>query len=122
MTRRNPSAPARRGFTILELIVAMTVLVAAGLPMLALAQQSRDADRRARAEEMVMEHAHLVLESQTMLPRRDLDLRIGDRTVDGVRVRIARPERPLYRIAVLDTTPDAAERLVTVVFRPIGTP
>ena len=112
----------RRGFSVLELLIALVILLSAGLPLLALCRQGLATDRGAQAAEARLAGAQVVLEQTALLPRRDLDIRLGERLVDRYVVRVARPGPSLYRVAIADTGATEAELLVTVLFRPAAGP
>lgn len=108
---------AERGFTLLETLVALTLVVGAVLPLLALLR----AETLARAEmahrERRVEEAHATLVGLSLLPREELDRRLGSRPAGGFVVHVNRPEPELYRVAVADSADPSSELLVTVVHR-----
>ena len=122
MTRRAEREKPRRGFSLLELLIALVVLIAAGLPLLSLSRQSVASDQHAQAAEARLEGANALLNAHALLRRRDLDIRLGERTVGSFIVRVARPEASLFRVAVVDTTPDRPELLVAVFYTPDDSP
>ena len=58
-----------------------------------------------------------VLTALTLLKRDDLDRRLGRHPIGELIVDIERPERALYRIALMQATSPQVEELVTVVYR-----
>ena len=77
---------------------------------------SWQAGLRTRERELVQ--AERVLAASTLLERRDLERRIGRRTIGEFLVEVARPEPTLFRIAVATADHPDAALLVTVVYRP----
>ena len=61
-----------------------------------------------------------LLAAYPLLPRGDLDRRLGRRHVGPYVVTVERPERTLYRVALARQEASDVEDLVTVVFRPEG--
>jgi hypothetical protein len=63
-----------------------------------------------------MEGADRLLKRLVLLPRGELERRIGTQRVDEYRVSVSRPNRTVFRIAVADTGA-TSELLVTLVHR-----
>ncbi len=57
--------------------------------------------------------------AHALLDRRDLDLRLGDRTVGDFTVTVQRPTQELYRISVTRGATDRDPDLETLVHRPL---
>jgi type II secretory pathway pseudopilin PulG len=103
------------GAALLEVIVAVTILAAAGTAAVAMTSESaraveraRDADRRAR-------EAGAFMEAVALWPRADLDRRMGEREQGPWRLRIGRPDRELYTLSLVDSA--GTEILRTSLFR-----
>jgi hypothetical protein len=92
--------PAERGAVLLEAVVALTILMAAGVPVVSLlgASLASEAGLARREAE-----------------QRDLDRRLGRHAAGELVVEVQRPEPTLYRLAV---SRPGTEALVTVVYRP----
>lgn len=108
----------RRGFALLEALIALSILGAAGLSFVALVQSGLEHESRARALELQTANATRVLTAMTLLTRSDLDLRLGVHPVGEFMVGVARPEPMLYRVAIGPAEAPGVELLVTVVYRP----
>lgn len=106
------------GAALLEAIVALTILATAGVAAVNLLAAGARSERHAAAREHALREADRVLSVYTLLTRTELDQRIGAQTVGHLAVLVQRPERTLYRIAVVDTLAPTQELLVTVVYRP----
>ena len=107
----------RRGAVLLEAVVSLTILSLVGGATLGILGEGVRWARRVAEEDHQLEAAGRVLTAMTLLTRRELDLRLGTRTVGDLVVTVGRPERALYRIAVADPLAPEAELLVTVVHR-----
>ena len=110
----------RDGVVLLEVMVALAILVSAGLSMVAVAAESLSAQQHGMAREREIHDASRVLTAGALLSRQDLDRRLGDRTIGEFVMRVQRPEPSLYRIAVAETAHPDADLLVTIVFRPVA--
>jgi len=108
----------RRGSALIEVLVALVVLSAAGVSTLGYLTAFVDAQARLQQREAELLRADRLLTATALLDRADLDLRLGVRTVGDLVVSVNRPQPALYRIAVSPATVPEAELLVTVVFRP----
>ena len=107
---------SRRGFALLEVLVALAVLSIAGLAFVELAGQSlRTLDRAREVERRVVDEDRL-LAAYTLLNRRDLGARLGARRVGPYDVRVERLGFSLFRVAVGPA--GAPADLVTVLYRP----
>jgi len=109
--------PRERGVALLEALVALAILAMAGLAMVALVDAGLRGERDARERERTLAAEERVLAAATLLKRTELDQRLGRRTVGEFLVDVQRPERTLYRIAVLQARSPQVEDLVTVVYR-----
>jgi len=105
------------GIALLEVLVALTILSGAGLVLLDLVTGGIRAEREARERERVLAVEERVLTAFTLLKRDELDRRIGRHPVGNLIVDIQRPERTLYRIALVQEESPQVEDLVTVVYR-----
>lgn len=114
MTRRPD-----RGVALLEALVALAILAAAGLSTIGMLRQAFDNERRMSELEHHADRADRVLATMSLLTAKDLDRRLGQHRVREFLVTVQRPEALLYRISVSDTA-SATELLVTVVYRAEG--
>jgi len=108
---------AERGVALLEALVALTILATAGLALVALVGAGLRAERDARERERTIAAEEGVLGAATLLKRTELDQRLGRHDVGEFIVDVQRPERTLYRIAVVQARSPEVEDLVTVVYR-----
>ena len=108
---------AERGVALLEVLVALAILSGAGLALLDLVTAGLRAERDARERERVLVVEERVLTALTLLKRAELDQRLGRHPIGELVVDIERPERTLYRIAVMPAQSPQVEDLVTVVYR-----
>jgi hypothetical protein len=106
-----------RGVALLEALVALTILSAAGLVLLDLVGSGLRAEHDARAREQTLAVEERVLVALTLLKRNELDLRLGRHSIGELVVDIQRPEPTLYRIALVQASSPEVEDLVTVVYR-----
>jgi len=102
---------------LLEVLAAIVILATAGLGFVALVASGTDAARGARDRERELADEERLLAAYTLLARRDLDLRLGRRSVGPYLVEVQRPERTLYRVAIANASSPQVEDLVTVVYR-----
>jgi len=107
-----------RGVVLLEVLVALVVLATAGIGLVEIVGAGLRAERGARARESVLASEERLLSALTLLNRKELDQRIGRRRIGEFIVDVQRPERTLYRIALLQDESPQVEDLVTVVYRP----
>jgi prepilin-type N-terminal cleavage/methylation domain-containing protein len=110
------------GFALLEVLVAVVVLGAAGLGFVELVDAHTRALAQDIAREATLADEDRLLTAYALLERADLDLRLGPRTVGDYMVDVERPELTLYRIAIARRDAPDVEQLVTVVYRAVGTP
>ena len=106
-----------RGIALLEVLVALAILSGAGLALLTLVTAGLQAEGEARERERVLGVEERVLTALTLLRRDELDRRLGRHPIGELITDIERPERTLYRIAVLQARSPEVEDLVTVVYR-----
>ena len=108
---------AERGVALLEVLVALAILSGAGLALLDLVTAGLRAERDARERERVLVVEQRVLTALTLLKRGELDQRLGRHPIGELVADIERPERTLYRIAVMQASSPQLKDLVTVVYR-----
>lgn len=106
-----------RGVVLLEVLVALVVLATAGIGLVELVGSGLRAERDARQRESTLATEERLLSALTLLNRQELDQRIARRQIGEFIVDIQRPERTLYRIALLQESSPQVEDLVTVVYR-----
>ncbi|MGH7537681.1 MAG: type IV pilus modification PilV family protein [Gemmatimonadales bacterium] len=107
-----------RGVALLEVLVAVAILGVAGIGLLELVGAGTRAVAEARVRERELADEERLLAAYTLLARGDLDRRLGRRMVGPYIADVQRPERTLYRIALIRTETADVEDLVTVVYRP----
>src|SRR5690242_13770827 len=105
------------GVALLEALIALTILSAAGLVLLDLVASGLRAEHDAREREQTLAVEQRVLVALTLLKRNELDLRLGRHSIGELVVDIQRPEPTLYRIALVQASSPEVEDLVTVVYR-----
>lgn len=104
----------RRGALLLEVLVAMVLLGVAGTTAVHVLRQAVLVQSQyALSERRTREGAEL-LSAYALLTSDELSQRIGSQVLGGFRVRVARPETGLFRVAVSDSAANAAEAIVTV--------
>lgn len=108
----------RRGAALLEAMIALAILSAAGIGAVGLVAAGLRSERDVRDRERAVAAADRVLTASSLLLRTDLDQRLGDRQVGELLVRVGRPEPTLYRIAVAELAHPDVELLTTVMYRP----
>jgi len=106
-----------RGVVLLEVLVAVVVLATAGIGLVELVGSGLRAERDARLRESTLGTEERLLSALTLLNRTELDQRIGRRRIGEFIVDVQRPERTLYRIALLQQDSPQVEDLVTVLYR-----
>jgi prepilin-type N-terminal cleavage/methylation domain-containing protein len=106
-----------RGVALLEVLVALAILSGAGLALLDLVTGGLRAEREARERERALAVEGRLLTALTLLKRDELDRRLGRHPIGELIADIERPERTLYRIAVVQQESPQVEDLVTVVYR-----
>lgn len=105
---------SQRGAVLLEMLVAMFVFSVAGTATLSSLNQAVTTLERVAATERRAVAASRILAEYSLLSGDDLGRSIGSHRHGALRVIITRPEPRLYRVAVADTLPDAAEEMATV--------
>ncbi len=106
-----------RGVVLLEVLVAVVILATAGIGLVELLGSGLRAEHDARLREATLATEERLLSALTLLTRAEFDQRIGRRQLGEFVVDVQRPERTLYRIAVIQTQSLQVEDLVTVVYR-----
>jgi len=106
-----------RGVVLLEVLVALVVLATSGIALVEIVGGGLRGERVARERETVLGQEERLLSAHTLLNRNELDQRIGRRPIGEFVVDVQRPERTLYRIAVIQALSPQVEDLVTVVYR-----
>lgn len=106
-----------RGVALLEILVALVILVTAGVGLVGLVSAGLRGEQDARTREVTLATEERLLAAITLLQRHELDQRIGRRLIGEFIVDVQRPEPTLYRIALLQQTSPHLEDLVTVVYR-----
>jgi hypothetical protein len=108
---------AERGVALLEVLAAIVILGVAGLALVELVGSGTRAVAVARDRERELADEERLLAAWSLLKREELDQRIGERAVGPYVVRVQRPERGLYRIAIERKEAVGVEDVVTVVWR-----
>jgi type II secretory pathway component PulJ len=111
-------AAGTRGVALLEAIIALAILSIGGLSTLVLVDESLRAEREAQVREELITISSRVLSAMTLLQRGELDQRLGSHDVGELMVRVTRPEKSLYRLAIAEKKHPDVDLLVTVVFKP----
>ena len=104
-----------RGVTLLEVLVAVAILGTVSAGLFAVTAQALASEARARAREEDLQVAEGLLVEHVLLDDTSLNQRLGLRRAGPYVVRVDRPERTLYRIAVASAEAPDQEWLVTVV-------
>ena len=111
---------AERGAVLLEAVIALTILLAAGVSLVSLLGASLASEAVHARREAEVRDLDRLLAAMTLLTRAELDRRLGRHSVGPLVAEVQRPERLLYRLAV---SRPGVEALVTVVYRPdLGRP
>lgn len=113
---------SRRGSALIEVLVALVILAAAGVSTMSYLSAFLDAQARVQLREVESLRAERLLAATALLNREDLDVRLGLRQVGDFLISVNRPAPSLYRIAVSAGGQPETELLVTVVFRADATP
>jgi hypothetical protein len=108
-----------RGAVLLEVLVAVMILSASGLALAGLISAGLGNESEARRRERTLAAEDRLLTALTLLKRSELDQRLGRRPLGEFVVDIERPERTLYRMALLQATMPQLEDVVTVIYRPV---
>jgi hypothetical protein len=106
-----------RGVALLEVLAAVLILSVAGLTLVELIAGATRAVMVARDRERELADEERLLTAWSLLRHDELDQRIGDRVVGPYVIRVQRPERGLYRLAVERSVAPGVEDLVTVLWR-----
>lgn len=106
----------RRGATLLEAIVALTLLAMTGLSGLALVRSAVSLTGEAERSESVVADASNFLNSVSLWTREELDQRLGEREQGIWRLEIDRTTPELY-IVILRDSLGARTVLRTALFR-----
>ena len=106
----------RRGATLLEAIVALTLLAMTGLSGLALVRSAANLTVEAERSESVVADASNFLNSVSLWTREELDQRLGEREQGIWRLEIDRTTPELY-IVILRDSLGARTVLRTALFR-----
>ena len=108
------------GAVLVEVLAAIAILAFAGIAMVELVASGAHATVAATVREEELADQERLLAAWALLSKNDLDQRLGRREVGPYVVEVQRPERGLYRIAVVRRDAPAVEDLVTVAWRPGG--
>jgi hypothetical protein len=111
----------RTGAALLEVLVALAILFAAGAAATGAVQAALASEGRSVRVETELADADRLLTALTLLTRSDLDLRLGERTIGDWRLEILRPGAGLYRIALARADAGPVPLLVTLIHRPAPT-
>ena len=111
-----------RGVVLLEVMVAVVILATAGIALTETVGAGLRAERDAREREGTIANEERLLAALTLLNRPELDQRIGRRHIGALIADVQRPERTLYRIALIQEQSPQVEDLVTVVYRAEAVP
>ena len=106
-----------RGVVLLEVLVALVILATAGIGLMEAVSAGLRAEHDAQTRETTLATEERLLAALTLLKRGELDQRIGRRQIGEFLVDVQRPERTLYRIALVQAQSPQVEDLVTVVYR-----
>ena len=106
---------AERGAVLLEVVIALTILLAAGVSLVSLLAASLASEAALARREVEVHDLDRLLAAMSLLTRADLDRRLGRHPVGPLVAEVQRPEPALYRLAV---SRPGVEALVTVVYCP----
>ena len=101
--RSRVRAWARDGAVLLEVIVALTTLVIAGVSITVTISESASAIQRVRAADRETRAANAFLNVVSLWTREDLDRHLGTRPQGPWRLRIEHPSSSLYDAVLEDT-------------------
>lgn len=102
------------------MLAALAVLSVAGLSLMGSVVDATRAVANAERREAELADEDRLLAAQSLLTRRDLEIRLGTRPVGPYLINVQRPEPDLFRIALRRAVSPETDDLVTVVFRPDG--
>ncbi len=102
----------------MEVLVAVVILASAGVSAMTFLAQFSAAQSGLIASEQEILDVEQTLIATSLLSARDLDQRLGRRTLGQHVVSVARPEPALYRIGVAHVDSPVTELLSMVVYRP----
>ncbi len=108
---------SERGVVLLEVLVALVILATAGIGLMEAVSAGLRAEHDAQMRETTLATEERLLAALTLLHRGELDQRIGRREIGEFVVDVQRPEKTLYRIAIVQPQSPQVEDLVTVVYR-----
>src|SRR6266480_5979688 len=108
---------SERGVALLEVLVALVILATAGIGLMEAVSAGLRAEHDAQMRETTLAAEERLLAAFTLLNRGELDQRIGRREIGELLVDLQRPEKTLYRIAIVQPQSPQVEDLVTVVYR-----
>ena len=111
---------SRAGVALLEVLIALVILTTAGIGFVELVGTGLRVERDSRIREQTVATEDRLLAALTLLKRGELDQRLGRRQIGEFIVDIQRPERTLYRIAVVQAQSPQVEDLVTVIYRAVS--
>jgi type II secretory pathway component PulJ len=106
----------RDGVVLLEAIVAITILMVAGLASVAMVRQAVESVRLAQQSEAEIRKASTFMDAVALWPRADLDRHLGNRPEGPWRLAIDRPVPTLYLVALTDSS-GRRELVRTALFR-----
>lgn len=109
--------PSRVGATLLEVVVAMTILVVAGTGSVSLVSQALRAADEARRMDREVRAASEFMGAVSLWPREDLDRRLGNRRQGPWTLRIERQQSSVYHATLTDTL-TGRPLIRTALFRP----
>ncbi len=116
MSRAAPtSRHCRAGLTLLELLVALTLLALTGLSTMELVRTAARFSGAAATAESELHSASQLLDAMHLWSRTELDQRLGEREQGPFRVEITRPTPDLYLVVVRDSA-GTSELLRTGIF------
>lgn len=107
---------ARPGVVLLETLVALTILGAAGAALAAIAIGATDAVRRAERLDDDVRRASAFLDVVALWPREDLDRHLGAHPQGEWLLEVQRVAPALYTVAIADSG-DARPLLRTALYR-----
>lgn len=110
-------ARARSGLTLIEALIALTILSVAGIAMLSLARATSNSVLRALSAEAEINQASALLDAVTLWSREDLDRHLGTRQQGPWLMHVDRDDRFIYEVSLRDST-DHHELLRTMLYRP----